>query len=183
MKKSEQHDSSLEIIIQEIVKGILMLIKFYHYMKAQKKISKFLCALILCLININANGEDPPIDRDFLQLSNNTWLQLKKIDWEKTEFIYGRGRGDGKKKTIIWSKVYETDDDRCWAYAYFLRLKPGRFAYDLDGDGSKEIGIATYDMGNNMIRRILIFSIKKDKIVFVREQGPYNIATDEPVFN
>lgn len=132
---------------------------------------------------------DPPIQdksRTFLQLSNGTWLYLKKGDWEKNyekvEFLYGRGHGNKEKKDIIWSKIYETDDHRAWNYAYFLRLKPGRFVYDIDGDGNKELGVATYDMGNNMIRQILIFSIRKDQIVFVREQGPYNIAADEPVF-
>jgi hypothetical protein len=132
---------------------------------------------------------DPPIEdlsRTFLQLSNGTWLQLRKGDWDqnydKVEFIYGRGRGNERKKDIIWSKIYESDDSRAWVYAYFLRLKPGRFVYDLDGDGNKEFGVATYDMGNNMIRQILIFSIQKDKIIFVREHGPYNIAADEPVF-
>ncbi|NUM87915.1 MAG: hypothetical protein HUU37_01810 [Bdellovibrionales bacterium] len=42
--------------------------------------------------------------------------------------------------------------------------------------------MATYDMCNNMIRRILIFSIRQDRVVFVREHGPYNIAADEPIF-
>lgn len=166
-----------------------MLIKFCRSMKNLAKQESnaflFLFGILICM---TAYG-DPPIDdlnRTFLQLNNGTWLHLKKGDWEKNyeriEFVYGRGRGNEKKKNIIWSKIYETDDNRAWNYAYFLRLKPGRFAYDLDGDGNKEVGVATYDIGNNMFRSILIFSIRKDQIVFVREHGPYNIAADEPVF-
>ncbi len=144
-----------------------------------------LFGLFICMI---AYG-DPPIEdlsRTFLQLNNGTWLHLKKVGWEygleKIEFLYGKGNGNEKKKDILWSKAFETNDERAWEYAYFLRLKPGRFIYDLDGDGNKEIGVATYDMGNNMFRRILIFSVLKDRIVFLREHGPYNIAADEPVF-
>jgi hypothetical protein len=156
--------------------------------KNPKRKDKSFFLLFGLLVCLSAFG-DPPIEdasRTFLHLNNGTWLRLKKINWEydreKFELLYGKGKGSERKKDIIWSKVYETDNRRAWVYAYFLRLKPGHFAYDLDGDGNKEIGVATYDMGNNMIRRILIFSILKDRIVFVREHGPYNIAADEPVF-
>ncbi len=158
--------------------------KFCRFMKNPVKRSSFFVLIFCSLLGLAAYA-DPPFNdptREFLQLKNGTWLRLKKIDWEKTEFTYGRGKGIEKRKNIIWSKIYESDDDRAWPYAYFLRLKSGRFIYDLDGDGNKEVGVATYDMGNNMIRRILIFSIQKDKIIFVREHGPYNIAADEPVF-
>ncbi len=162
--------------------------KFYHFMKILVKKGERLILLLGLVICSTAYG-DPPIEdpsRTFLQLNNGTWLHLKKGDMDKNydrvEFIFGRGRGNEKKKDIIWSKIYETDDNRAWVYAYFLRLKPGRFVYDLDGDGYKEIGVATYDMGNNMFRRILIFSIRKNEVVFLREHGPYNVAADEPVF-
>jgi hypothetical protein len=161
-----------------------MLIRFYSSIRILVRRNRMLIILFGLLFSM-ATFADPPIEdlsRTFLQLKNGTWLQLNKIDWEKIDFIYGKGRGNERKKDIIWSKVYESNDDRSWEYAYFLRLKPGRFVYDLDGDGNKEIGVATYDMGNNMIRRILIFSVLKDRIVFVREHGPYNIAADEPVF-
>ncbi len=147
------------------------------------RVFSLLSGLLLCSIAFG----DPPIEdssRTSLQLNNGAWLQLKRIsreyDREKIEFIYGRG--NGKKRDIIWSRVFESNDERAWVYAYFLRLKPRRFTYDLDGDGNQEVGVATYDMGNNMMRRILIFSIHKDKITFMREHGPYNIAADEPVF-
>ncbi len=107
--------------------------------------------LLFCLTAYS----DPPIEdssRTFLQLRNGTWLYLNKIGWEKIKFTYGRANGNEKKKDIIWSKIYESNDERPWEYAYFLRLRPGHFVCDLDGDGNKEIGGATYDMGNNMFR-------------------------------
>lgn len=139
-------------------------------------------------VSINAYA-DPPIDdltRTFLQFNNGTWIQLTKGNWDKNydrvELVYGRNRFDKKIKEIIWSKTFETNEQRAWNYAYFLRIKRGRFIFDLDGDGSKEFAVATYDLGNNMLRPILIFSIYEDHIAFVREHGPYNIAADEPVF-
>ncbi len=115
--------------------------KFYHFMKILVKKGERLILLLGLVICSTAYG-DPPIEdpsRTFLQLNNGTWLHLKKGDMDKNydrvEFIFGRGRGNEKKKDIIWSKIYETDDNRAWVYAYFLRLKPGRFVYDLDGDG------------------------------------------------
>ncbi len=162
--------------------------RYYLFMKNLEGRNKIFFFLVVLLLS-STSFADPPIQdksRTFLQLGNGTWLYLRKGDWErnyeKIEFIYGRGRGSEKKKDIIWSKVYETDDHRAWNYAYFLRLKRGRFVYDLDGDGNKELGVATYDMGNNMFRQILIFSTQRDRIVFVREHGPYNVAADEPVF-
>lgn len=165
-----------------------MLTKFYHSMKNLGERNEVLI-LLFGLAFCSMVRADPPIEdlsRTFLQLSNGTWLHLRKGNWDRNydrvEFIYGRGQGNEKKKDIIWSKIYESDDSRAWVHAYFLRLKPGRFVFDLDRDGNKEVGVATFDMGNNMIRQIMIFSIQKDKIVFVREHGPYNIAADEPVF-
>jgi hypothetical protein len=161
-----------------------MLKKFSNYMRNHLKKIKIINIFTILLLHSNLYA-DPPFNdpkREFLQLSNGTWLRLKKIDWEKTEFIYGRGKGNEKKLDIIWSKIYESNNERAWPYAYFLRIKPGRFVYDLDGDGNKEVALSTYDMGNNMVRDILIFTILKDKIVFKREHGPYNIGADEPVF-
>ncbi len=165
-----------------------MPIKFCHFMRNLVLNNKTIIFLF-CIFTFNITKADPPIEdpsRTFLQLSKNTWLYLKRIsreyDKEKFELQYGRGKGNEAKKDIIWSKIFQTDESRAWEYAYFLRLKPGRFVYDLDDDGDKEFGISTYDMGNNMIREVLIFSIRKDQIVFLREYGPYNIAADEPAF-
>lgn len=165
-----------------------MLRRFCHSLKnLAKKQSRVLVLLFSSLIVFNTFA-DPPIhdpSRTFLQMNNGTWVYLKKGNWEKNydkvEMIYGRGQGNEQKKEIIWSKVFETDDDRAWNYAYFLRLKPGKFICDIDRDGNKEFAVATYDIGNNMFRKILIFSIRKDQIVFIREHGPYNLAADEPV--
>ncbi|MEW6058500.1 MAG: hypothetical protein AB1540_18035, partial [Bdellovibrionota bacterium] len=85
-------------------------------------------------------------------------------------------------KNIIWSKTFEGDSERSWGYAYFVYMSPGKLSVDLDRNGDPEVGIATYDMGNNMIRKILIFSAQKERMVFLREHGPINLAADESAF-
>lgn len=148
-----------------------------------RKRNSFLSLLLvyLFLFGLPAFAGDVPIERDFLKLLDGRWVWLQKIDWHKTKIIMGRGKK--QSRGAIWSKVYETDDEnRTWEYAYFVHLKPGRLAYDLEGDGILEVGVSTYDMGNNMIRDILIFSVEPKQLRLVRKHGPFNIAADESVF-
>jgi hypothetical protein len=70
-------------------------------------------------------------------------------------------------KSILRKQCYEEEFDRLWDYAFFVPIKPGKYVADVDGDGSLEIGVATWDGGNNIIHRYaLAFSIKGDKLVY-----------------
>jgi hypothetical protein len=52
-------------------------------------------------------------------------------------------------------------------HAFFVPIKPGNYVADVDGDGNPEIGVATWDGGNNIIHRYaLAFSIKGNKLVY-----------------
>lgn len=136
--------------------------------------------LAIFLFSSFAVGGDVPIDRDFLRMPNGRWIWLKKTGLETTKAMVGKG--PKLERNAIWTHLYESDENRSWEYAYFVRLKPNRFAVDLDGDGNAEIGISTYDMGNNMIRKIMLFSIVQNRLVFIRDHGPFNIAADESIF-
>lgn len=156
--------------------------RFWSFMKNLRK-SNITSLLLLFLFVFSAYAEagDVPIERDFLKLADGRWIWLEKVDWHKTKVMLGKGKK--RESNAIWSKTYETDDEnRSWEYAYFVHLKPRRLDYDLNGDGLLEVGISTYDMGNNMIRDILIFSVERNQLRFVRNHGPYNIAADESVF-
>jgi hypothetical protein len=124
---------------------------------------------------------DPRVDRNFLPLPDGRWIWLKKVDDWSTRIIVGKGKPKSENG-VLWSKTYEDDDDRTWAYAYFAWLNPSKLVLDLDGDGAPEVGIATYDMGTLMVRPILIFSIRGNELVPLRETGPINLSTDESVF-
>lgn len=135
--------------------------------------------VLVCILAITKPifAGDPPIERDFLSLPDGRWIELRKVDWHTTRIILG-----GKNKKHIWSVEYEQEYDHLWDYAYFVKLKSNRFLSDLDQDGSQEVGIATYELGINMIRNILIFSVKKDRLVFVKKQGPFDLSEDGNVF-
>ena len=156
-----------------------MLIKSWDSMRSRRK-SNFAVIMAIFLWVVAAGAGDPPIDRDFLTLPGGKWVWLEKTGWEKTKVILGQGKK--REKNAVWSKDYESNDDRSWAYAYFVHLKPGKFAFDINGDGKLEVGVATYDLGLLMTRDILIFTIEKDQMKLLREQGPYDMAADKSVF-
>ncbi len=156
-----------------------MRLKLWDSMRSRRK-NNFLVILITLLWVFAANAGDPPIDRDFLTLPDGKWLWLEKTGWEKTTVMLGKGKK--REKNSVWSKAYESNDDRSWAYAYLVHLKPGKLAYDINGDGRLEVGVATYDLGLLMVRDILIFTVEKDQLKLLQEQGPYDLAADNSVF-
>jgi len=91
-----------------------------------------------------------------------------------------------REKKILTKQCYELEFDRLWDYAFFVPVKPGKYIADVDNDGNPEIGIATWDGGNNIINRYgLAFSIKGNKLVyfgrkkFNLEYGEYLYGPDE----
>lgn len=144
--------------------------------QSQTKLNKFIFVCFLVVVRFAFAG-DPPIERDFLSLPDGRWIELRKIDWHTTRVILG-----GKHKKKIWSIEYEQEYDHLWDYAYFVKLRSNRFVVDLDHDGFPEVGITTWELGNNMIRDVLIFSVKKDRMEFIKKQGPFNLAEDGNVF-
>ena len=72
-----------------------------------------------------------------------------------------------RAKEVLRKQCYQEEFDRLWDYAFFVPVKPGKYTADVDGDGNLEIGIATWDGGNNIINRYgLAFSIKGNKLVY-----------------
>lgn len=69
--------------------------------------------------------------------------------------------------TVLRKQCYQEEFDRLWDYAFFVPIKPGQYVADVNGDGNPEIGVATWDGGNNIINRYaLAFSIQGNKLVY-----------------
>ena len=72
-----------------------------------------------------------------------------------------------QKQKVLWQKTFEYEYDRLWDYAFFVPIKKGRFAYDLNHTGYPKIAIATWDGGNAMDRRTaLIFEVKANSLEY-----------------
>lgn len=72
-----------------------------------------------------------------------------------------------REKKTLRKQCYQEEFDRLWDYAFFVLVKPGKYVADVDGDGNPEVGIATWDGGNNIINRYgLAFSVKGNKLVY-----------------
>ncbi len=126
-------------------------------------------------------AKEIPLGRDFLRLPRGRWVWLAKTGQESTRIMLGRGKKSDRH--AIWFRDFKgVEYDNPWDYAYFVYLKPNRLIVDLDHDGYSEIGIATYDFGNSVIRDVMIFTIKKNRLEYVKTQGPFNLEADLSLF-
>ena len=122
---------------------------------------------------------DVPVYRDFLLLPDKRWIWLEKTGWHTTRIILGKGEKSFKNR--IWSEARENDGTHTWAYAFFVRLYPKKFI-SFDSDKNPLVAVSTFDMGNNMIRAVIIFRVKSDRLEIVSEIPGFNTAADESVF-
>ncbi|MEQ1878662.1 MAG: hypothetical protein ABL958_18610 [Bdellovibrionia bacterium] len=83
---------------------------------------------------------------------------------------------------MLRKQCYEEEFDRLWDYAFFVPIKPGKYFDDVNGDGFPEVGIATWDGGNNIIHRYgLAFSVKGNKLTYFGRQK-FNLEYGESIY-
>ena len=80
-------------------------------------------------------------------------------------------------------QCYQEEFDRLWDYTFFVPIKKGgSYAVDINGDGTLEIGIATWDGGNNIADRYaMVFSVRGNKLVYVTRKK-FNLEYGEYLF-
>jgi hypothetical protein len=165
--------------------------KYFLSMKNLSKRSRFIFLLIL-LMGYQTYGKESfyepkglPLSRDFLKLPDNRWIWLKKVDEHKSKIILGKKFRNSKGKLInkvIWSEENEEKHDALWDYAYFLKIKSGKYFSDINHDGRLEVAVMPFDNGNNMVRHALIFTVKPDRLELIKRQANYPLEADESVF-
>ena len=88
-----------------------------------------------------------------------------------------------KNQQRLRRQCYQEEFDRLWDYTFFVPIKKGGlYSADIDGDGTLEIGIATWDGGNNIADRYaLVFSVRGNKLVYMTRKK-FNLEYGEYLF-
>lgn len=69
-------------------------------------------------------------------------------------------------------RCYQEEFDRLWDYAFFVPVKPGQYSIDINKDGAPEVGVATWDGGNNIDDRYaIVFTIRGDKLYYLEKRN------------
>ncbi len=158
--------------------------KFWNFTTSQDSLFSSLNVFIVVLLLLSAeclaaNGEMPVDDVD-LNLPDGRSLHLKRIGDHRQ--LLTIEKGTDTHKNILWKKEFEEEFDRLWDWAFFVPIKPKRYVADINNDGFPEIGIATWDGGNNIDNRYaLVFSVKGNKLVYV-DRRRFNLEYGESIY-
>ncbi len=132
-----------------------------NFIKNLRSVAKALIILAVGNVSAYAAKGVMPIDDTEIRLPDGRAIEAIRCGTHCHCLVIKR------VKSILRRQCYEEEFDRLWDYAFFVPVKPGKYVADVDGDGNLEIGVATWDGGNNIIHRYaLAFSIKGDKLVY-----------------
>lgn len=131
------------------------------FIRNPKRIANALVIFLLGSASAYAANGKMPIDDTEIKLPDGRAIEAIRCGVHCHCLVVKRA------KNVLRKQCYEEEFDRLWDYAFFVPVKPGKYIADVDGDGNSEIGIATWDGGNNIINRYgLAFSIKGNKLVY-----------------
>lgn len=133
---------------------------------------------ILMLMNASvyaANGK-MPIDDTQINLSDGRTIEAIRCGTHCHCLVIKMAKNELRKQ------CYQEEFDRLWDYAFFVPIKPGKYFDDLNEDGFPEVGIATWDGGNNIIHRYaLAFSVKGNTLVYFGRKK-FNLEYGESIY-
>ncbi|MBX3022232.1 MAG: hypothetical protein KF799_11210 [Bdellovibrionales bacterium] len=146
------------------------------FIKSLKKAVSASAILTLGAISAYAANGKMPIDETEIKLSDGRIIEAVRCGVHCHCLVVKRG------KSTLHKQCYEAEFDRLWDYAFFVPVKPGRYIFDVNGDGSPEIGVATWDGGNNIANRYaLAFSIQGDKLTYFGREK-FNLEYGESIY-
>ena len=124
-----------------------------RFTKSLKESAKIVTFLLIGTAAVYAANGKMPIDNTELVLPDGRKIEAVRCGTHCHCLVMTRA------KKILRKQCYQEEFDRLWDYAFFIPVKPGKYFADVDGDGNQEVGIATWDGGNNIINPyILTFS-------------------------
>jgi hypothetical protein len=144
--------------------------------RKSKKAVRISATLALAAVSANGAKGKMPIDDTKIELPDRRTIEAFRCGVHCHCLVIKRG------KSTLSKQCYEEEFDRLWDYAFFVPVKPGRYVFDVNGDGIPEVGVATWDGGNNIANRYaLVFSIRGNKLsYFGREK--FNLEYGESIY-
>ena len=141
----------------------------------KRSASLFFVSIAMMQGSYAANGK-MPIDDTTLALPDGRAIEAIRCGTHCHCLVIKRDR------QILGKQCFEEQFDRLWDYAFFVPIKPKKYVWDLDRDGSVEIGVATWDGGNNIANRYaLAFSVRGNKLIYYGRQK-FNLEYGESVY-
>lgn len=144
----------------------------------KKSVSLLITSIILVLEATSASAANGkmPIDDTEIKLSGGRTIEIIRCGVHCHCLLIKR------KNNVLNKQCYEKEFDRLWDYAFFVPVKPGQYVFDINGDGMPEIGLATWDGGNNITNRYsLAFSLKGNKLIYFG-QKKFNLEYGESIY-
>lgn len=137
-------------------------------------------ALSLFSVQVLAAHGEMPVDDVDLNLPDGRSIHLKRIGDHRQ--LITIEKGSGRKRVVLGKQEFEEEFDRLWDWAFFVPIKPKKYVVDVNKDGYPEIGIATWDGGNNIDNRYaLVFSVRGNRLVYV-DQRKFNLEYGESIY-
>lgn len=160
--------------------------KYCGVMKSRNSLRN---ALVVCLIgpvSLNtpalANEDGVPTELTSLKLSDGRFVKLSRIGQHSTRVTLESGLG--KKRRVLWNRVYEQEHDRLWDQAFFIPVRPGRYIVHLKGSKPPIIAINTFDGGNYLHNYALLFAVGRRSLRFyARSPKPVDLVAPTSAFD
>jgi hypothetical protein len=141
-----------------------------------RKVGKISALLVLWTVSSYGAKGKMPIDDTKITVNDGRTVEAIRCGVHCHCLVVKRGNNTLSKQ------CYEEEFDRLWDYAFFVPIKPGRYVFDMNGDGAPEIGVATWDGGNNIANRYaLAFSIRNNKLTYFG-RAKFNLEYGESIY-
>lgn len=153
-----------------------MLKTWKRFTKNQKRVFSFCLGLFLNFSSAEASHGQMPINDTKIRLLDGRTIEAVRCGMHCHCLIVKRGRN------TLNRQCYEEEYDRLWDYAFFVPVKPGQYSTDVNRDGAPEVGVATWDGGNNIDHRYaLVFTLRGDRLYYL-EKKKFNLEYGDSIY-
>ena len=117
-----------------------------------------------------------PVDDVTIKLKDGRVLDFTRVSQHGQVFTMSKS---GK---LICKRKYEEEYGRVWDWTFFVPVKKGQYAVDINKDGMPEVAIATWDGGNNIADRYAPVFTVTDECLRYYDRQQFNLEYGEYVY-